>query len=209
MPENPFAAALRVLDKQAAEQILRSAMAEADPMNVIEKLVVPTMEEFGQGWDTGEIALSEIFMGSRLCEQLVMSVLGPGSQKLRQIPRTGIAVLQDHHMLGKRIVHTMLRASGYDVKDYGHVTVEDMVEHIQRDRLDILLISVLMLPAALRVRDLRDALDAKAIRLRILVGGAPFRFDGELWKQVGADAMGRGASDAIEILEKWSPEFAS
>jgi len=34
----------------------------------------------------------------------------------------------------------------------------------------------------------------------LIVGGAPFRFDANLWKEVGADAMGKNASEAINII---------
>jgi methanogenic corrinoid protein MtbC1 len=39
-----------------------------------------------------------------------------------------------------------------------------------------------------------------------VVGGAPFLLDDELWKEVGADAMGRSASEAIEIVEAMTNE---
>jgi methanogenic corrinoid protein MtbC1 len=34
------------------------------------------------------------------------------------------------------------------------------------------------------------------------VGGAPFLFDDQLWQEVGADAMGKSASDAVAIVER-------
>jgi methanogenic corrinoid protein MtbC1 len=38
--------------------------------------------------------------------------------------------------------------------------------------------------------------------VKLIVGGAPFRFDAHLWKAVGADAMCRTASDAVSVIEK-------
>jgi len=40
------------------------------------------------------------------------------------------------------------------------------------------------------------------------VGGAPFIFDPNLWQEVGADAMGRNAADAIKLLQKYEEEMA-
>jgi methanogenic corrinoid protein MtbC1 len=34
------------------------------------------------------------------------------------------------------------------------------------------------------------------------VGGAPFLFDDRLWQEVGADAMGKSASDVVAIVER-------
>jgi methanogenic corrinoid protein MtbC1 len=39
--------------------------------------------------------------------------------------------------------------------------------------------------------------------VRIAVGGAPFLLDPELWCEVGADAGGRSAADAVTILRGW------
>ena len=65
-----------------------------------------------------------------------------------------------------------------------------------------------LLPAALKVKAVRAALDARGSRVRIAVGGAPFLFDPELWREVGADAMGRSAADAVAIVRRWTEEMA-
>ena len=199
-----FSDALERLDRVKAEEVLKRVLGQSSTLEMIEQLVVPVMEEFGARWNSGELALSQIYMGSRLCEQLIEHLLQPGSTGLRQSPRVGIAVLCDYHMLGKRIVHSVLRASGYDIVDYGRMELGELVERAFNDRLDILLISVLMLPSALKVRELRAAFDARNMPIRIAVGGAPFLFDSQLWLEVGADAMGRTASDAVGIIERWS-----
>jgi len=82
------------------------------------------------------------------------------------------------------------------------MTSEDLVERAISDKVEILLISVLMLPSALRVKDVRAKFAEKGYDIKIVVGGAPFNFDSELWREVGADMMGKNASDALEILEK-------
>ncbi len=204
-----FRSALEALDHVQAEAVLKQALAETAPLEMIERLVVPVMEQLGAEWDSGTLALSQIYMGSRMCEQLLGRFLQLGTAKLRPSPRMAVVVLSDYHMLGKRIVHSVMRASGYDILDYGRLDVGALVHRITADRLDILLVSVLMLPSALKVRELRDALDARGVRLRIAVGGAPFLFDPALWREVGADAMGRTASDAIGIVERWTEEAAA
>jgi len=204
MLRQSFRTALETLDHVSAEMVLKQALAETAPLEMIERLVVPVMDQLGAEWDAGTLALSQIYMSSRMCEQLLGRFLQLETAKLRRSPRVAIVVLNDHHMLGKRIVHSVTRASGYDVLDYGRQDVDGLVGRVVADRLDILLVSVLMLPAALKVRDLRDALDARGAKVRIAVGGAPFLFDSELWREVGADAMGRTASDAVGIIERWT-----
>jgi methanogenic corrinoid protein MtbC1 len=85
--------------------------------------------------------------------------------------------------------------------------VDELVERVITDKLRILLISVLMMPSALKIRELRNALDARGVQLKILVGGAPFQFDSQLWREVGADAMGLSAADAVAIVQHWAGEM--
>ena len=70
------------------------------------------------------------------------------------------------------------------------------------------MISVLMLPSALKVREVRQRLDEHDSDIKILVGGAPFLFDSQLWQDVGADAMGQTATDAVRIVENWMEEMS-
>ena len=59
-----------------------------------------------------------------------------------------------------------------------------------------------MLSSALQVRKVRDLIGRMHLPIKLIVGGAPFRFDGQLWKEVGADAMGYSAVDALEIMNR-------
>jgi methanogenic corrinoid protein MtbC1 len=119
-----------------------------------------------------------------------------------------IAVLDDYHLLGKRMVYSVLRASGYALKDYGTVTADMLVRHVLRDRIAVLLISVLMLPSALHIKKLRADLHRAGCRPLIVVGGAPFRFDTDLWREVGADAMAGTASEAVTVVRKLLDDLA-
>ena len=102
----------------------------------------------------------------------------------------------------KRIVYSALRASGFGLVDLGRVEVDDVVHQVRDKDVKIILLSTLMLPSALKVREIRDKLNQTNGEIKIVVGGAPFRFDDQLWQEVGADAMGRNASDAVEIITK-------
>ena len=112
-----------------------------------------------------------------------------------------IAVLEDYHTLGKKIVSAFLRANGFKIIDYGHgMTVDNLVQRTKEDKIEILMISTLMLPSALKVKDVRQRLHDEGCDVKIVVCGAPFLFDSELWKEVQADAMGENASRAVEIM---------
>ncbi len=66
--------------------------------------------------------------------------------------------------------------------------------------LALVLLSVLVLPSALSIEQLRPRLGPD---VGIFVGGAPFRFDPELWKTIDVDGAGETAKDALELVRRW------
>jgi methanogenic corrinoid protein MtbC1 len=168
---------------------------------LIEEVVVPALDLIGKEWESGSLALSQVYMAGRVCEQLVDEILPPADPQRKNQPRLAIAVLEDYHALGKRLVSAVLRASGYELTDYGYgVKVDDLVRRVVEDKIAIVLVSCLMLASALRVKDVREGLRNAGSQARLVVGGAPFRFDPQLWREVGADACGATASEVIGIV---------
>ena len=53
----------------------------------------------------------------------------------------------------------------------------------------------------MKVRSVRDLLTERGYKGKLIVGGAPFRLDPELWKQVGADATSGSAGDILLTIE--------
>lgn len=204
----PFRESLEMLDRVAAENIFRQALSRLSPLEAVEQLVVPALVEIGEAWHTGQVALSQIYMAGRFCEQLVDSVLPASDPDRKHQPRSAIVVLNDYHMLGKRIVYSIMRASGFELFDYGRMDVNELLEKVVADRISVLMISVLILPSALKIGEVCKALKAAKLPIKVLVGGAPFLFDDSLWREVGADAMGRNAADAVTIVERWMSEVA-
>ncbi len=203
----PFRRSLEILDRVGAETIFDQALASMTPIQAVEGVVVPALQQMGEAWESGTVALSQIYMGGRFCEELVEKVLPPSDPDRKHQPRSAIVVFSDYHMLGKRIVYSLMRASGFELFDYGRMDADELVERAVADRIRVLLVSVLMLPSALRVRELTARLKAASPGIRIVVGGAPFLFDERLWVEVGADAMGRSAADAVTIVGGWMEEM--
>jgi methanogenic corrinoid protein MtbC1 len=174
----------------------------------VEAIVVPALEQMGAAWEAGSVALSQVYMAGRFCEELVERVLPPSDPDRKHQPRSAIVLLNDYHMLGKRIVYSVMRASGFELFDYGRMEVHEVVDRAITDRLRVLLISVLMLPSALKVREVCSQFKARGADIKVVVGGAPFLFDPELWREVGADAMGRSAADAVTIVERLMGEMS-
>ncbi len=192
------------VDRIRCKEVMDEALREQEPLDSIGSLIVPALEKIGKIWEDGEVAPSQVYMAGRICEEIVDELL-PEQKRLEgpSQARLALAVLEDQHMLGKRIVYSVLRSAGYRPLDYGSRTVEELVERVAEDDVHLLLLSVLMLPSALRVKELKRQLVAAGLgRVKLFVGGAPFRVDPQLAAEVGADFFGTTASDVLPVLAR-------
>jgi trimethylamine corrinoid protein len=196
-----FEQALLRGDRAAARSALRSGIGEEDPVSLSEAVVVPALERIGASWESGDISLATLYLGGVLAEEVVAEVLPNTRPGNGGTPSIAIVVLEDHHVLGKRLVLSALRSAGYAVEDYGHgLSPRDVVARCRAEEPRVLLVSTLMLPAALKVRALVDGLAELTQRPALFVGGAPFRFDPELWREVGASGAGANSADALRLV---------
>ncbi len=193
---------LRV-DRLGSEKIFNTARGQGSVPQTVDQLILPALEIIGNRWEKGTVALAQVYMSSRICEELVVNVSPPSSLKHPGYPRMAIAVLEDYHLFGKIIVSACLRAGGYAFHDYGRVTPQELVRKINKNSITIVLISTLMLRSALQVKEVKRLLLESGSSTRIVVGGAPFRIDPQLWKEVGADDMGRNAAEAIKAVSSY------
>jgi methanogenic corrinoid protein MtbC1 len=197
-----FSSKLISMDRVGAESILSQSREHNSPLEIVENLIVPALEKIGCGWENGTVALAQVYMGSRICEDLVDLFLPPSCSERISQPKMAIALLDDYHALGKMIVYASLRASGYELQDYGRLTSQELIQRICDDPINIILISTLMLRSALQIKEVRAGLLAAGLQTKIIVGGAPFRFAPELWNEVGADAWGTTAGEAVAAVIK-------
>ncbi len=198
-----FERSLLAIDQVRAKEIFAKLGRSFTPLQIVEGLIAPALDNIGIGWERGRIALSQVYMSGRICEDLVNDLLPPGAAPKKSQPKMAIAVLEDHHLLGKRIVYAHLRSCGFELIDYGQgISAAALCDRTLNDNSDILLISTLMLRSALKVNQVKLKLEAVGSSTKILVGGAPFLLDPELWQKVRADAMGRNAAEAVAIISK-------
>lgn len=195
-----------MLDKESAQEIISEAMEFGSPAEIAGNLISKALYNIGEAWESGNLALSQVYMSGLMCEEIVDQILPPQSPVRKSQPKMAIGVFEDYHLLGKRIIFSALRASGFELMDLGGgLQIDELVSIVKEEKIRILLLSVLMLPSALHVKHLKERLNGYDIK--IIVGGAPFRFDENLWKEVGADAYGHDPSQAIAIVSKFMEEM--
>jgi len=201
--------ALLATDRLAAEAVIDDALGELSKLALVEKVVTVTLAAIGDAWYRGEVALSQVYMAGVICEDIIERLMRSQAVPQTVQPKIAIAVLEDQHQLGKRLVSSVVRAAGYGLLDYGAgISAAVLIEKVLIDKIDILLLSTLMLPSALKARYVCDRLRERGAATKVVIGGAPFRLDQKLVEETGAYAFGYNASDVIGIIEQAVQEDA-
>ena len=198
-----FFEALIAINRVRATQIFDSYLQEHTLVRAMDDIIVPALDGIGQGWQEGRYSLAQIYLSGRITEELVRSagnaVTNRGSVTN---PEIAVAVLNDQHQLGKRLVMLALHSAGIYPRDYDTVGEKSIIDAVIRDNIKILLVSVLMYNSALLVKPLVGELQVRSPHTKVIVGGAPFRLDPGLYKKVGAHGMGKSAADAIYLVKE-------
>lgn len=190
-------------DRDQALEIIHDAVEQGiTPEDVVFKIVVPAIEQMVKAISENfDANLAQHFMASQIAAEVTEEMLALFKAPPEIVGRVVIGTAEgDLHSLGKRIVTGCLKAQMIDVFDLGvNVAPERFVEEAIARNATVICISAMMVHTAtgengcLRVRQLlrEQGLEGK---IKIIVGGAPYRFDANLYKEVQADAW---ADDGI------------
>lgn len=108
----------------------------------------------------------------------------------------------DIHDIGKNIVATLLKGSGYDVVDLGiDVPTEKIVDYVRTHKPDILGLSALLTTTMVVMAEVVGALKEAGLRdsVKVVIGGAAVSQD--YANEIGADAYCADAFEAVSALE--------
>jgi methanogenic corrinoid protein MtbC1 len=114
-----FYNSLVFIDKLKAKEILSGFAADDRLMPFIEKVAAATLVRIGEEWEERLISLSQVYIAGKICEEIVDEVLPHASPKRKRQPKAAIVMPEDYLVLGKRIAYTVLRSSGFELKDWG------------------------------------------------------------------------------------------
>jgi methylmalonyl-CoA mutase cobalamin-binding domain/chain len=196
-------------DRARALEVVHDALDRGmTPEDVVFKVVVPAMDRMIESMaESGEANLAQHYVTAQISDAVVSEMIPRFAQTPSAVGRVVIGSAEgDLHSLGKRIVIGCLRARMIDVTDLGvNVSPQKFVDEAIAHDAPIIGISAMMLHTArgqngclgvrriLRERGLED-------RIRIVVGGAPYRFDPELYQKVGADAWAEDGVSAGSVI---------
>lgn len=196
-------------DKDAAIRIaLQAVEAGIRPEDIVFQIVIPVIAEIMSSIQTDPDAnLAQHFLTAQIASEVTERMLERFSRPPEIIGKVVIGTAAgDLHSLGKRIVMGCLKAMMVETIDLGvNVTAERFVDEAVKHNADVIAVSAMMVHTAVgengasRVRAL---LAEKGLekRMRLVVGGAPYRFDTGLYKTVGADAWAPDGVSAARVI---------
>lgn len=160
------------------------------------------MEDVGLRYENGEFFLSELIMAATLMDEsmeLIKPLLKYEDRPDASVGKIVIGTVQgDMHDIGKNIVITMLESAGFQIIDLGiDVSPQKFVEAIKEQKPDIISMSVLLSATVDKIKETIEALEFVGVRdtVKVLVGGRAL--DNRLAREMGADAYGDDAWDAV------------
>ncbi|MDD2897439.1 MAG: cobalamin-dependent protein [Desulfuromonadaceae bacterium] len=205
-------------DKPTALRIVQNALdGGMTPEKVVFDIIIPGMERMVGGMISDNlVTLSQHFLAAQIAEEVVdrLIPLFASVPKIRGHVVIGTSH-GDFHGLGKKIVIGCLRASMFEITDLGiNVNPERFVDEAVAAGAEVIAISSMMVHTAtgeFGAKQVRRILKSRGLegRLRIIVGGAPYRFHDNLFREVGADAWADSAAEAPAVVARLVREVRS
>ena len=191
------------IDREKADAIIEAWIQEKGYDNVLSHILRPALEALGEHWTRlGDITFAQVYVSTVIAEDTILRVFENDIKKdLTEHGETIILgnIEDDFHSLVRRLVATFLKSSGWQVIDMGvDVTAEEFVDKAIEEKASIIMVSAMLYTTAKNIKKVREEIDNRGLseQIALIVGGAVFNIREELWKEVGADAVGINALDA-------------
>lgn len=190
-----------------AEKLTQQALDQGmNPLDIVQKILVPTLTEIGQRFQDFEIFLPELMMAGEAAEKVTAIVEDVTLKAGQPSLNLGTVVLGqvegDMHDIGRNILATLLKSHGFKVVDLGRdVPASAFLDAAEKEKADIVALSALMtttLPAQKRTISLFNEVQ-KREDYYIIVGGGAVSKD---WSnEVGSDGYSQDAAGAVELCK--------
>jgi len=196
--------AILVGDAKKAEEATKAAIeAKVGPSEIVQKYMVPAMDEVGKRFECNEYFVPELLIAARAMKgalELISPLLAAAG--IESAGRVVIGTVQgDLHDIGKNLVASMLEGGGFEVIDLGvDVPTEKFVEAVKEKDGTILALSALLTTTMTVMKNVITALEEAGVRsqTKVIIGGAPITQ--QFADEIGADGYSDNASAAVGLV---------
>jgi len=197
--------AIRAGDEvQAAELAKRALAQEAEPLDILQQVIVPTLKDIGDRFGRLEIFLPEMMLAAEAAKAVIAELDPVLKSRDESSASQGCVVIGtvagDVHDIGKNMVATMLEVNGFEVIDLGtEVSVETFLSTARTRHADLIAMSSLLTTSLPYMQDVLTVLQetGEKARYKVMVGGGPLT--SEWASEHGADGYGKDAAEAVAL----------
>ena len=189
----------------------------ADPLDVMNGLLVPALDEVGERFEAGTFFLPQLMaaaeaarVGFDLVKERLASTRAADGPDAGAVASKGAVCLAtvagDIHDIGKNIVKMLLENYGYTIYDLGRdVAPEAVLACVREHGVPVVGLSALMTTTVPAMRSTIELLRREAPGVKVMVGGAVLTED--YAAQIGADAYAKDAAASAKIAERFFAEL--
>jgi corrinoid protein of di/trimethylamine methyltransferase len=198
--------AILVGNFKEARAVTERALAEkVDPQVLVQKYMIPAMDEVGRRYEANEYFVPELLIAARAMKaslELIRPLLVARGDQFTGRVVIG-TVKGDLHDIGKNLVAAMLEGAGFEVIDLGvDVSPEKFATAIKEKQATLVAMSALLTTTMSSMKTTVDAIAAAGLRgqVKIMVGGAPVT--DKYASEIGADGYSSNANGAVALARK-------
>lgn len=184
----------------------KEMLKEMDSLIIINKFLIPSLDEVGKKYESGEFFLPQLIQSAETAKK-AFEVIKSSMQSLdgKKITKGKIllaTVQGDIHDIGKNIVKILLENYCFDVIDLGKdVPAEEIIKIAKQENIKLIGLSALMTTTVKNMEDTIKSIRENNINCSIMVGGAVLTES--YAKKIGADFYASDASDGVKIALKF------
>lgn len=188
--------------KENVATLTIEALQTQNPMDIINQILIPTLNEVGNDFEKQKIFLPQLISASEACKEAFAILKSKFTQNTHQKGTLLLATVKgDVHDIGKNIVKVIFESYGYKVIDLGKDTPKEMIKEAYFSHQPTIIgLSALMTTTVLSMEETIRYLKAEGVTCPIYVGGAVL--NALLAQEIAADGYTKDALEFVEAVEQ-------
>ncbi len=163
--------------RETAASATRKLLRTEAPMDIVEKQLMPALDEVGKRYEQGDLFLPQLIQSAETVKEafavIKEQVSREGGESLSRGKVLLATVKGDIHDIGKNIVKVLLENYGYDVIDMGKdVAPDEIVAKVRSENIRLVGLSALMTTTVQSMEETIAALRQEQLPCVVMVGGA-------------------------------------
>lgn len=185
------------------EQVEKYLAQGKDPVEINEKILIPSLTEVGKRFEKREYFLPQLLLSAEAMQRAVarLEKAFPKGAKKEGASILMATVKGDMHDIGKNIVCSVLKNYGYNVLDLGKdVSHEEIIKTVKAKKVDVVGLSALMTTTMGQMEVVINELKKRGINIPTIIGGAVVTSN--YAKQIGAAGYAKDAIGAVNEVKR-------